>query len=131
MSTHHLVVTETADSTPDHPDYKWRIACLTPATCTGWMTCAGDHSDAPDDPYDLEDGEVEIHGVIHEYHMGEWTIDFPGCVVAAAVFDWGSDTASDIAHDHGPGTHVVDNDWDDSDLTLIYIETVSGNEDES
>lgn len=68
---------------------------------------------------------MEIHGVLHEWRWGHgWTVPFEGCVVADNVHRGWSDDASDIAIEHGIGTHVVDDDWDDTDLRLTYVSTL-------
>lgn len=72
-----------------------------------------------------DEDEFEFHGVLHTWRYGYgWTIPFDGCAVAANL-SW-ADEAWDIADEHGEGSHVVDDDWDDTDLTLIYVRTLAG-----
>ena len=128
---HHLIVTKGPDWTEDDPEYRWTVTCLNPNACNGWQECPEDHNGY--DPKDKDSlaydewEDVEIHGVLHEWHWGHgWTVPYEGCCVADNLNCWGGvDSADDIAQEHGVGTHVVDDDWDDTDLTLTWVKTIA------
>lgn len=125
---HVLVVSLAADSIPEEPAYDFTVECLAPSLCGGWQECTGDHliGHAEPNPEDDEDcsDELEFHGVEHAWRPGYgWTVPFPGCIVADRVGQWDSGEW-EIASEHGPGRHAVEDDWDDSELTLYFIETL-------
>lgn len=79
-----------------------------------------------DDPWCDED-EFVFHGVPHTWRYGYgWTVPFEGCVVDAN--DSCVDEAYDIAREHGPGTHEVDDDWDETTCYLIWVRTIEAGE---
>lgn len=132
---HHLVVTKSSDWTEDEPDWDWTIVCVAPERCGCWQECGESHEveGEPENegPWDSDESapwyerdEYVFHGVVHEWQgFGHgWTVTFQGCGVAAN--DWAGDSAAEIAHEYGEGVHVVDDDWDDTDLNLIYVETL-------
>lgn len=128
---HLLSVTKGEDWFPDQPDWNGAVVCLVPALCGGWQTCGHDECRVGS-PYDADNGaepwyeqeEWEFHGELHTYRYGhDWTVPFPGCVVTEsdAVFQ----AAYDIGQQHGEGTYLVDDEWDDTSCTLIYGKRVT------
>ena len=114
----------------DLGDFTSSVTCI-PGGCHGWQECREDHAgfdpeDEESPAFDLiEDDEIEIHGVIHTWRYGwGWTVEFPGCVVAAndAVHEY----AEEILQEYGPGAYLVDDDWDDSSLTLDAVGLADG-----
>jgi hypothetical protein len=132
--THLLTITPTEDHTEEDSDYRFEITCHEPEKCNGFWECmephkvdgksaaAGPYDCSYDDPWCDED-EFEFHGVVHTWHYGwGWTVPYPGCVVAANEH-W-TDDAWDIAREHGPGVHEVDDDWNDDSCILIWLRKV-------
>lgn len=127
---HVLTVTKHADWHPDDPYWVWDVACATPDLCGGWWECLNPHEvdgvSAADGPYDgdetlpwCDEDEFEFHGVLHTWRYGHgWTVPYDGCVVQTA--DLGDDVC-EIAREHGPGSYVVDDDWDDTDCRLGFV----------
>lgn len=125
MSGHVLVLTtdddeiaRLAQAGPIHEE-AWRdcicmrIECLDPATCEGWIACSEPHPG-----FEPTLDEVWIHGALHTWRPGHgWTVSFIGCVVDA-VFEWDS-VPAEIPMT--PGRYAVATEWDDTDLTLIYV----------
>lgn len=128
---HHLIVTKSDDWTEDEPDFDHDVVCLDPPSCGGWQECLDPHEvdgvsaaegpyDSPEDAPWCDEEEFTFHGVLHEWRYGYgWTVPFPGCVVAAN--DHVCDSAYDIGRRHGEGTYVVDDEWDDTYCTLLYV----------
>lgn len=126
---HLLHVTESKHHTPDDPSWTFAITCLDPAKCGGWQECdkehlGGDGVSAENGPWDdvpegaawADEDYFTFHGVEHEWRYGHgWTVPFEGCVVAEN--DW-TDSAWEIAREHGVGDHRVDDDWDDCSVYL-------------
>lgn len=134
---HHLTITPDDDGDDfDTPGWQFEITCLAPTKCGGFQECPDEHqvagvsaADGPDAdesaPW-FDEEEFEFHGVMHEWRYGfGWTVPFDGCVVSDAL-NWNCDSAADIADRHGAGVHVVDDEWDDSSCTLIWVKTVEG-----
>lgn len=105
-------------------EYELSIDC---PGCDGWQECS-ECRDVPsydDDSWGdtQDDEEREIHGVWHTWHWGwGWTTAFPGCVLRAQgnLHEW----AWDICAAYGPGSYLVDDDWDDDD-GLVSLRAVS------
>ena len=131
---HILVVTKSDDWHPDQHDYDFAIECVEPDLCNGWWECREEHgvdgldadlgpydADAPEDAPWYDEDEFEFHGVMHTWrYSAGWTVPFPGCVVAAQGCL--PDEALNIAHAHGEGRHVVDDEWGDpGELWLHYV----------
>lgn len=140
---HLLTVTKSSDLAEDDPVWDYAVTCLAPDQCSGWQECREAHvvdgMSAANGPHDCpaEDAaaclqpwcdrdEFEFHGVSHQWRWGYgWTVPFRGCVVAEEVHcGSGCDSAFDIAHEHGEGEHLVDDDWDDTTVTLYFVETL-------
>ena len=129
---HLLSVSKSKHWTADDPDWTWVITCLAPEKCGGWQECDESHEiegqPVNDGPWDsdesapwCEQDQYVFHGVEHEYRWGHgWTVPFDGCVVAEHAY-W-SDSVAEIVDEHGEGEHVVDDDWDDEVMTMIYVE---------
>lgn len=127
---HILTVTEADDYDPKYPSFNHSVECLNVDKCGGWIECDQPHEvdgrSAEDGPDDSDDGapwkgysDFVFHGVSHEWQDGYgWTVPYQGCVVAAADH---YDAAADIALDHGCGRHEVEDEWDDTDCTLIHV----------
>lgn len=124
---HLLHVTTGGGHTIQEPEWKFSIECVDPTSCGGWQECDGDHDgydpeEETSPAYDEEE-DVLIHGVLHEWRYG-WTIPYEGCPVADAL-NWSTiDSAWDLAQQHGAGVHVVDDDWDDTYCTLMWVRTL-------
>lgn len=128
---HILVLTKSDDWDEEHPYFNHQIECLNVEKCGGWAECMKPHEvdgkSANDGPWDADDDdpwideeEFTFHGVEHTWHYGYgWTTPFKGCVVAEN--DAACDYAHDIGVEHGPGRYVVDDEWDDTDCTLMYV----------
>jgi len=123
---HAVVVREGADHHEDQHHWQGDVYCLTPERCNGFEECAGDHTgmdpDDEDSPaYDRGD-EFEMHGVAHEWHYGYgWTVPYNGCVVQAGWNDSLPDEIHELGEAHGPGLHLVDDDWDEGMVTLTRV----------
>lgn len=125
---HVLIVTETADHAPDEPAYAFSVECLNVKTCGGWTECThpdGHRIDGDVEREDAEDAGIHtFHGGEHQYHYGyDWAVPFDGCVVQAALSQWCSDSAEDIAHEYGLGRHHVEDEWDDGNVYLHHLRT--------
>lgn len=132
MSGHLLHVEATADHTPKKPDWSFSIQCVKPESCGGWQECGQPHGSgtlsADLGPWEAdplapwgEEEEFTFHGVLHEWRYGYgWTVPYDGCPVADSL-NWSNDDAWDIARHHGVGTHVVQDEWDDTSCSLIWI----------
>lgn len=128
---HVLVITKSDDWHEDQPDFDSAIECQSVEKCGGWWECMDPHEvdgdSAADGPWECdlnapwnERDEFTFHGFEHTWRYGfGWTVPYEGCIVAQA--DSVSDYAHDIGHEHGPGRYLVDDDWDDTDCTLIYV----------
>ena len=106
----------------------WSIGCPSTTGFEGWQECTGDHAgfdvDDEDSPaYDL-DGEIEIHGVLHEHNYVGWTVPFEGCVVSEN--DALSDYVYDIAKVYGPGDYLIEDDWDEYEMNISALCMVDG-----
>lgn len=132
---HVLTVTKSDDWHEDQPYFDYSIECLAPEKCGGWQECVEPHevdgNSAADGPWGsdesapwFEEDYYVFHDVEHEWRYGYgWTVPFEGCVVAA------NDSAYDYAHDigveHGPGRYVVDDEWDDCSVALLFAGVAS------
>jgi hypothetical protein len=129
MSGHALLIEHADSHTEDDPHFKSTVYCLTPAKCEGWEECAGDHTgydpnDEDSPAYDQEE-DVEIHGVLHNWHGSHgWTTPFVGCVVAAN--DGIHDAVYEIGRYDGAGLHLIDTEWEDYDcvVTRVTVEDI-------
>lgn len=133
MSTHYASVTVDEDHAarfPDHEtEYLTRIECSNPAACPGWQECrSGDHAGFdPDDersPAFDEFEDVEIHGVLHDWRRGYWTVPFKGCPVVAN-FDC---DIYGLPSPLRPGRWRLEVDWDDEDVYLTVAAGADGTE---
>lgn len=137
MADHILVVEGTEED-----GYELSIECLVPGGQHGWHECCEDHTaelaaataaehaclaalhaPACDCAGDWRDGdEMILHGALHEYRDGyDWTVDFPGCALTAALADFAPD-AEDIAIEHGAGRWLIEDDWSEAEgPMLIFI----------
>lgn len=132
MTAHILTRREEADyaeSYPgERPEYEDHLEC--PVGCSGWQECREDKHAVPgyegvnDGPYDSEEDapwfdeeEFEFHGVLHTWngYVYEWTIPYEGCVVA------GNDWSDPYNIPEREGRWLVDDDWDDTTVTLSGI----------
>lgn len=132
---HRLTLTKDDDFDPEYPYFKGSIDCLVPAKCGGWQECPESHQidgePVNDGPWESDESApwyeqdyFTFHGVEHEWRYGYgWTVPFEGCVVAAN--DHASDSTHEIGVEHGEGTFLVDDEWDDTYVTLHVIEPVS------
>ena len=95
-------------------DYEWNLEC---PGCNGWQECPEDHPISEEE--ELDDVH-EFHGVLHTYrHSHGWTVAYPGCV--ALDQDNLGDFVRETLLTYGPGTYLVNDDWDD---TECYFELV-------
>lgn len=139
---HLLTVTKHADWHEDEPYWDGSITCQAPSLCNGWWECGEPHEvdgvSAADGPYDSEcpgehgvstdraghlpwcdEDEFEFHGVLHTWRYGNgWTVPYDGCVVQTADI---AEYVDDIAREHGEGTFVVDDEWDDTSVYLHFV----------
>jgi hypothetical protein len=131
---HLLTIAKEADFDPEWPHFDWDITCVVPELCGGWQECQEPHAvdgeSAADGPYDASEDdpwfdleEFTFHGVEHTWRGDYgWTIPYEGCVVSAN--DYVADEVHDIGVEHGEGTYVVDDEWDDTSCTLIFVRRV-------
>lgn len=115
-------------------DVSYTIDC---PGCDGWQECHKDHDthdvDAcltPDtepcicDPN--EDDEFDFHGVTHTYRWGAgWTVPYQGCVIAGSE-DTITDFVYETAYTYGPGSYIIEDDWDFYDLYLSVVSMADG-----
>jgi len=127
MSATHILVKEID---PDDPgDFRYRIECQIDGGCGGWLECdephevAGQNAEAGPDDCDPAapwwgSEEFEFHGVVHTWRYGGhgWTVPHSGCIVAAV--DWVP--PEEIEDDLPPGRYEVDDEWDDTEVSLVY-----------
>lgn len=117
---------------PDTPEFEHSIECL--GGCSGWQECQEDKHEVPgydgvnDGPYESDEDapwydeeEYEFHGVLHTWNGSGygWTVEFPGCVVQAN--DYGEPYGANTQRD---GSWLVDDDWDDTYVTLNVVTEV-------
>jgi hypothetical protein len=143
---HLLTITKSSDWHEDEPYWDWSVTCVAPDRCGGWQECGKKHevdgTSATDGPYDgdcpgghgvstdraghlpwCDEDEFEFHGVWHTWRYGNgWTVPYPGCVVQTADI---GEYADDIAREHGEGTYVVDDEWDDTSCYLTFVTRVT------
>lgn len=133
--------------TPDEQDrrdaYRETITCCVAGGCGGWQVCMEPHEingvNATDSPYGTAcscaeaesttcsipwcgyDG-FEFHGVWHEWRWGyAWTVPYEGCVLAE-YDDYELPDGIDTTRD---GRWLVEDDWDDTDCSLMLIREVT------
>lgn len=119
---HLLQVGDTDDGSLDV-----KIICLADGDCGGWQECRENHDGADEGPWDCDESDpwegkdvFDFHGVEHTWLDGHgWTVPFVGCVVAASDCDFPYGF-SDLA----PGRYEIDDEWDDTDLTLTLREPI-------
>lgn len=139
--SHHILVIEREPvrdpMQPEHTDERqWRIECPPDNGCSGWMECDKPHEvegfgsaeDGPDDseetaPWEGRE-EFEFHGVMHEWNRcgHGWTVPWPGCVVAGN--EWAS--PPDGMDDLPSGRYPIEDDWDDTSVSLDLIHPIPG-----
>lgn len=124
MSAEHvLVVAKSDDWHDDDPAWDFAVECCNPDQCNGFIECDKAHdgmdpNEETSPAYDQTEN-VLIHGEHHDWHYGfGWCVPFNGCVVKG-VGNW-TDSAWDIASDHGAGRFVVEDEWDD-DCSLLFV----------
>lgn len=143
MGRHILVVEPDEGYDSNDPDTwdekKFSIICPEGNGCSGWIECTEAHEvdgvSANSGPYDfptcpacVSDGsecqhvpwcdleEFDFHGVLHTWDGSNgWTVPFTGCVVQGSDVDF-----SDHMH-LPPGKYVVEDDWDDTEVSLELI----------
>ena len=118
---------------PDAPvEYRWSIECQNPARCGGWQECHESHQidgePVNDGPWESEESApwfeedyYTFHGVEHEWRYGYgWTVPFDGCVVAenAGYTDCPVEPMR-------PGRWLVDDEWDDTYMSLNAVEELA------
>ena len=119
--THVLVIDDTENN-------GWTFECPGQPACSGWEECrdpAGHEGFDPEDedsPAFDEYEDVEIHGVFHEWQWGYgWTVPFVGCVVDENGCDLPYELWDREQDRYKPGRWIVNDDWDDTDCTLILV----------
>jgi hypothetical protein len=132
MSAHVFIReldTEYAEKYPNEPpEFLNHVEC--PVGCNGWQECTEDVHKVPgydgvnDGPYESDEDapwcdeeEYEFHGVLHTWNGNGygWTIPFNGCVVSA------NDYSDPYDIPERAGKWLVDDDWDDSTVSLTGI----------
>lgn len=116
--------------------FTWSVICHKPEHCNGWIECDKEHAvdgyDGPNDgPWDYDTDspppwaeleEFEFHGELHEWKWGYgWTTPYPGCVLQGNV-DW---DVPDELYPLRAGRWIVDDDWDDTDVSLSVVREVT------
>lgn len=113
---HRLTITLDGPTTasPDgrlQPQFTVALGCPGGKHCIGRQECVRcRYADDPDDAN--PDIPTIRHGQRHWWTPGYgWGVAYPGCVIegSGAV----RDAAGDILNAYGPGTYLIDDDWDD------------------
>ena len=113
MSIHTITVTQIINDDPDVADedfcdeVKYTLDHCPGGNCIAWWECMKCDKDGyrPADE-EIEDGEYEAHGVLHQKIDGDWMTASKDCAVS--VTDSGSDAMQDVAQEAGIGTHQVE-----------------------
>lgn len=132
MTDQHILVKALDTTHPGRPEYTFTLECPGRPHCEGYTECRDRHEvdgrDAdgedpfdcsPDAPWESKE-QFEFHGLLHTWHDGfGWTVPFAGCPVRSHPYF--ADQARDVLFEQMPGRYVVDDYWDEDDMSLKLV----------